>query len=140
MQCSNYHEKASRIHDELRFPTDDGIEIAAHAWGDSANPPVILLHGGGQTRHAWKNTAEAIANHGYYALAIDLRGHGDSGWSPDGVDSLSFCGVSCTRPCGVSFGWHFCKSRRLTRRLAAVPSGRHTPRKPIGYWIPYPSP
>ena len=25
-----------------------------------------------------------LAGHGYHAIAVDLRGHGDSGWSPDG--------------------------------------------------------
>lgn len=75
-------------HAERRFQTDDGIELAAHAWGDPAQPPVILLHGGGQTRHAWKNTARDLARHGFYAIAADLRGHSDSGWSPDGVYSL----------------------------------------------------
>ena len=69
---------------ERRFLTDDHTELAAHAWGQPEHPPVILLHGGGQTRHAWKNTARDLAAHGYHALAVDLRGHGDSGWSPDG--------------------------------------------------------
>lgn len=73
---------------ELRFRTADGIDLAAHAWGQIADPPVILLHGGGQTRHAWKHTAQAIAKQGYYAIAADLRGHGDSGWSPAGEYSM----------------------------------------------------
>ncbi len=75
-------------HAELRLPTDDGIELAAHAWGDPEHPPVILLHGSGQTRHAWKSTARELARHGFYAIAADLRGHGDSGWSPGGAYSL----------------------------------------------------
>jgi non-heme chloroperoxidase len=56
----------------------------ADAWGDAASPPVVLLHGGGQTRHAWGGTAAALAGHGWYALALDLRGHGDSEWAADG--------------------------------------------------------
>lgn len=75
-------------HIERRFTTDDHIALAAHAWGNPEHPPVILLHGGGQTRHAWKNTARDLAGQGFYAMAADLRGHGDSGWSPDGVYSL----------------------------------------------------
>ena len=46
--------------------------------------PVILLHGGGQTRHAWAGTALRLAEAGYYALAYDARGHGDSAWSEQG--------------------------------------------------------
>nr|WP_243407218.1 alpha/beta hydrolase [Frankia canadensis] len=45
---------------------------------------MVLLHGGGQTRHSWRRTARRLADEGWYALSVDLRGHGDSGWSPDG--------------------------------------------------------
>jgi pimeloyl-ACP methyl ester carboxylesterase len=62
----------------------DGVELVGDAWGVPDRPPALLLHGGGQTRHAWKRTAAVLAGHGYYAVAIDQRGHGDSGWSPDG--------------------------------------------------------
>ncbi|MGZ8746805.1 MAG: alpha/beta fold hydrolase [Mycobacterium sp.] len=58
--------------------------MAADAFGDPADPPVVLLHGGGQTRHSWKSTAADLGGQGWYALTVDLRGHGDSGWSPDG--------------------------------------------------------
>jgi pimeloyl-ACP methyl ester carboxylesterase len=68
----------------LRFAMADGVQIAADAWGRPDDPPALLLHGGGQTRHAWKGTAAVLAGHGYYAVAADLRGHGESGWSPDG--------------------------------------------------------
>ncbi|HEX2889832.1 alpha/beta hydrolase [Vineibacter terrae] len=67
-----------------RFRMSDGVELVADAWGPPDAPPAILLHGGGQTRHAWKRTAQTLAAQGYHALAVDLRGHGDSGWSPDG--------------------------------------------------------
>jgi pimeloyl-ACP methyl ester carboxylesterase len=65
---------------ERRFRMADGVELVADAWGDPARPPVILLHGGGQTRHAWKRTAAVLERRGYAALSVDLRGHGDSGW------------------------------------------------------------
>ncbi len=69
-----------------RFRMDDGVELAADAWtvADPAAPTAILLHGGGQTRHAWKGTAATLAHQGFNAVAVDLRGHGESGWSPDG--------------------------------------------------------
>jgi len=69
--------------DSLRLP-GSGITIAADSWGDETAAPVLLLHGGGQTRHAWKGTGEALAAEGYRAISIDLRGHGDSGWADDG--------------------------------------------------------
>jgi pimeloyl-ACP methyl ester carboxylesterase len=69
---------------ERRFVMPDGVTLVADAWGDERDRPVILLHGGGQTRHAWKRTGEALAAEGWFALAVDQRGHGASGWSPDG--------------------------------------------------------
>jgi pimeloyl-ACP methyl ester carboxylesterase len=48
-------------------------------------PPVLLLHGGGQTRHAWRKTADVIAKLGRTAYAVDQRGHGDSEWVADGA-------------------------------------------------------
>jgi non-heme chloroperoxidase len=68
----------------LRLTGHGGLPLAADAWGDPAAPPVVLLHGGGQTRHAWGGTAEALAREGWRAIAVDLRGHGESGWAPDG--------------------------------------------------------
>ncbi|RLQ87735.1 alpha/beta fold hydrolase [Notoacmeibacter ruber] len=43
-------------------------------------PPVLLLHGGGQTRYAWEKTASHLAENGYRAFTFDMRGHGDSAW------------------------------------------------------------
>jgi pimeloyl-ACP methyl ester carboxylesterase len=45
----------------------------------------LLLHGGGQTRHAWRKTAERLAHEGWVAYAVDQRGHGDSEWVADGA-------------------------------------------------------
>ena len=61
-----------------------GIEIAGDSWGDGGSEVVVLLHGGGQTRHAWKNTGARLADQGYRAVALDARGHGDSSWAADG--------------------------------------------------------
>lgn len=61
-----------------------GLTLAGDVWGDPDGPLVILQHGGGQTRHAWKGTGETLGNAGYHAVAFDARGHGDSEWDPDG--------------------------------------------------------
>ncbi|GAB3512042.1 alpha/beta fold hydrolase [Spirosoma knui] len=68
----------------LRFETEPGFFVAADAWGDPTHKPVLLLHGGGQTRHSWGDTARLLAEAGWYAIALDARGHGDSDWSPEG--------------------------------------------------------
>ena len=66
----------------------DGISIAGDSWGEPEGPLVLLQHGGGQTRHAWKGAGEALGAAGYHAVAFDARGHGDSGWSADGDYSV----------------------------------------------------
>ena len=66
----------------------DGNRLAADEAGDPGDPPVILLHGGGQTRHSWGTTLGAVARKGWHAYAVDLRGHGESEWAPDGDYTL----------------------------------------------------
>jgi len=61
-----------------------GLPLCADVGGDPANPPVILLHGGGQTRYSWGRAAREMVQAGFHVIALDLRGHGDSGWAPDG--------------------------------------------------------
>lgn len=62
----------------------DGVRLAADRRGDPDQPVVVLLHGAGQTRHAWLRTTERLSNEGFCTVAVDLRGHGDSDWAPDG--------------------------------------------------------
>ena len=75
------------------MPTTDlhgrnGIRLTADEAGPAEGPPAILLHGGGQTRHAWGTTLEAIAGRGWHGYSVDLRGHGDSDWDPEGDYSM----------------------------------------------------
>ncbi len=68
----------------MKFKVSSGLNIAASSWGRDSDPLVILLHGGGQTRHAWGETGEKLSQNGFYVLALDLRGHGVSDWHPNG--------------------------------------------------------
>jgi non-heme chloroperoxidase len=62
-----------------------GVRLAGELRpGEEGRAPVVFLHGGGQTRHSWARTAERLARGGWPTLALDLRGHGDSDWAPDG--------------------------------------------------------
>lgn len=65
------------------FTGAQGQRLAAACFG--AGPPVLLLHGGGQTLTAWTRTARALSELGYLAIAYDQRGHGESEWSPAGA-------------------------------------------------------
>jgi len=71
-----------------QFLGRDGNRLAADDAGDRGDPPVVLLHGGGQTRHSWGTTLGAVARKGWHAYAVDLRGHGESDWAPDGDYTL----------------------------------------------------
>jgi pimeloyl-ACP methyl ester carboxylesterase len=66
----------------------DGIGLAADVVGDPSSPPVLLFHGGGQTRHAWGTTLEVLGSKGWHAFSVDLRGHGQSDWDPEGDYTL----------------------------------------------------
>jgi non-heme chloroperoxidase len=61
-----------------------GLSLAADVDGSWDGSPVILLHGGGQSRHAWGATARILADAGFLAVTVDQRGHGESDWAPDG--------------------------------------------------------
>ena len=65
-----------------------GNKLVADVFGDSG-APVLLLHGGGQTRRAWQKTAQEIARKGNTAYALDQRGHGDSDWVANGAYEFS---------------------------------------------------
>jgi pimeloyl-ACP methyl ester carboxylesterase len=73
----------------FRVPAS-GVTLAGERWDPQERPAgtVVLLHGGGQTRHSWDATARRLAEHGWVAVALDARGHGDSDWDPGGDYSL----------------------------------------------------
>lgn len=60
-----------------------GNKLVADIYG-SGERAVMLLHGGGQTRHAFADTGEKLAQAGWLAVILDQRGHGDSDWIADG--------------------------------------------------------
>ena len=52
-------------------------------WGNPDAPPLILQHGGRDHARSWDWVAEKL-RHDWHVICPDLRGHGDSAWSPDG--------------------------------------------------------
>src|SRR3546814_11902988 len=81
--CQNFSTEQYAMH--MTFDGSGGISIAASLVGDGlGRPPVLLAHGGGQTRRTWRKTMQQLAQHGYRSLAIDMLGHGESDWAdPD---------------------------------------------------------
>jgi pimeloyl-ACP methyl ester carboxylesterase len=91
-----------------------GLRLAADRYGPETGPAVLMLHGAGQTRHAWVGTASALADDGWRVVTVDQRGHGDSQWPPDaayetedfGADVRALCAQLRCRPVvvGASLG------------------------------------
>jgi pimeloyl-ACP methyl ester carboxylesterase len=73
----------------VEFAGVDGITLVGDEWRDgdtadsAARPTILMLHGGGQNRHSWKNTGQLLADQGFRVVAIDTRGHGDSDRAPE---------------------------------------------------------
>lgn len=81
--CTTQDDRSVR-----RFISADRVEIVGDEIGPAGAPVIVLLHGGGQTRHSWSGAARALANSGYRVINYDARGHGDSDWSPNGAYNL----------------------------------------------------
>ncbi len=79
----------------VRYNGFEGIHLAADVWGDENAWPVLFMHGGGQTRHAWGTSARALASRGWKAVSLDLRGHGDSEWALNGDYSFTAYTSDC---------------------------------------------
>jgi dienelactone hydrolase len=72
---------------EVSFRTDDGVTIVGSlSLPAHPGPGVILIHALGRSREDWQSFATRLADAGFVALAIDLRGHGASGPLPEGTD------------------------------------------------------
>lgn len=72
----------------VSFRTEDGVTIAA-TWYEPPSrpaPAVILVHMLGRSRRDWETFAARLAGAGIGALAIDLRGHGESSGSGDAAN------------------------------------------------------
>lgn len=111
------------------FTAHDGIELVTDVGGPEnalaiVMLAIVMLHGGGQTRHSWSGAALTLIGEGYRVINMDQRGYGDSGWSPDSIyrvadrvkdietvlaaggDSYAFVGASLG-------GWFRCARRPI---------------------------
>lgn len=67
-----------------RFINVNGLRIHYLDWGNEGKPAFIMLHGIGRVAHSFDHLAPRFKND-YHVMAIDMRGHGDSAWSPEGA-------------------------------------------------------
>ena len=63
--------------------TVNGLNIHYLDWAAAGKPPLILLHGIARTARTFDHVAPHFTAN-YHVLAVDMRGHGDSGWDPQG--------------------------------------------------------
>lgn len=78
---------------DLPGPTSHGfvsqrLRLHYADWGNREAPPLLLVHGGRDHCRSWDWVAEALRDR-WHVIAPDLRGHGDSAWSPDGNYEMS---------------------------------------------------
>src|SRR5205809_6476847 len=64
--------------------TLNGLRFHFLDWGARGRAPLLLLHGGAQTAHSWDEVAPDLARD-HHVLALDQRGHGDTGWAAGGA-------------------------------------------------------
>jgi pimeloyl-ACP methyl ester carboxylesterase len=116
---SDGFEPISRVH------VSQGLRLNYLDWGNEGAPVLVLVHGAKDHARSWDWTANALRRD-WRVIAPDLRGHGDSDWSPDGAylssyylldlaNLLDVVGDQSVSLLGHSFGGNI--SARLTAAL-----------------------
>jgi len=70
----------------------NGIRLHVAETGDAGAPLVVLLHGFPEFWWTWRRQLPALAEAGFRAVAVDLRGYGDSDKPPRGYDLWTLAG------------------------------------------------
>ena len=77
---------------EHRDVSANGIRLHVAACGEPGAPLVVLLHGFPEFWWTWRHQLPALADAGFHAVAVDLRGYGDSDKPPRGYDLWTLAG------------------------------------------------
>ncbi|TAK99662.1 MAG: alpha/beta hydrolase [Rhodospirillaceae bacterium] len=67
-----------------RTYVSQGLTLHYADWGNDGAPPLILVHGNRDHARSWDWIAGTLRDR-WHVVAPDLRGHGDSAWSPEGA-------------------------------------------------------
>jgi pimeloyl-ACP methyl ester carboxylesterase len=100
------------------------IDLQLLEWSEEG-VPLLLLHGFGNEAHIWDDFAPAVAPY-YRTLALDHRGHGDSGWDPErryDVDTMVDDVEAVTAALGIER--LVLVGHSLGGRVSTVFAGRH---------------
>jgi pimeloyl-ACP methyl ester carboxylesterase len=105
----------------------NSLNIHYRDWGDPQFPPLVILHGGGNSlSRTWDHVAAALADR-FRIIIPDLRGNGESSWAPeyswqlildDTLKLMDALGIDQTVLCGHSMGG------RVAYMLASLSPGR----------------
>jgi len=66
-----------------------GLKLHYLDWGSAGAPILIFVHGMNDHARSWDWAARAMCRE-WRVIALDLRGHGDSEWSPDGAYHIAY--------------------------------------------------
>jgi pimeloyl-ACP methyl ester carboxylesterase len=80
---------ADDIYPASRIFLSQGLALHYLDWGNESAPTLILIHGSNDHARSWDWTARALKD-SFHVVAVDLRGHGDSQWSPDGAYLVAY--------------------------------------------------
>lgn len=72
-----------------QFVDAAGIRLHYQDYGTAGKPPMLCVHGGAAHAH-WFDFVAPGFNADYHVRAIDLRGHGDSGWDKSATPDYSY--------------------------------------------------
>ena len=62
----------------------DGLRLHYLDWGNPGAPPIVCVHGYTSSAQAFNALARRLRDR-HHVVAPDVRGHGESGWSPSGA-------------------------------------------------------
>ncbi|AHC14944.1 alpha/beta fold hydrolase [Salinispira pacifica] len=97
----------------MKLETDSGQTINYQVYGSREHPPLILIHGLGAEISSWKYQIEEFPRHGFFVIAVDMYGHGESEniqgdalheWNEEILELLKQLELSSAVLCGVSMG------------------------------------
>lgn len=74
----------TRSRGESGFVTANGLRLHYVDWGNPDAPHVVAVHGNGVNSGTFNGFARHFRDR-FHIVAPDVRGHGDSEWSPDGI-------------------------------------------------------